>query len=404
MQEEHQTEKEASGSLPGENTPEIGEAETSVRSEDAADKKSVWRRVIWPALKKFASRWFITGFGGMSQGLFATLIIGLIIKQLGKLIGEGTGVGQALILAGNVASVLTGAGIGAGIAHSLKANRLVIFACMVAGFIGAQAKAFAAGTLIENGNFVIASLSPGDPIGAFFAAVISAEIGILLTGKTKVDIIILPLCVILISVIVAYTICPPIIALMDLIGEGIQLATQAQPFLMGIIISAVVGLLLTLPTSSAAICLSINLGGLAGGAAVVGCAAHMVGFAVASFRENRWAGLIAQGLGTSMLQIPNLMRKPLILLPAVISSIVVGPLATCVFGIHCVPAGSGMGTSGLVGVFGVIEASSGLMSGWMIALAIALLFFILPAAISLAVSEFMRKKGWLTEKDMKLEL
>ena len=390
MQEEHQTEKEASGSLPGENTPEIGEAETSVRSEDAADKKSVWRRVIWPALKKFASRWFITGFGGMSQGLFATLIIGLIIKQLGKLIGEGTGVGQALILAGNVASVLTGAGIGAGIAHSLKANRLVIFACMVAGFIGAQAKAFAAGTLIENGNFVIAYLSPGDPIGAFFAAVISAEIGILLTGKTKVDIIILPLCVILVSVIVAYTICPPIIALMDLIGEGIQLATQAQPFLMGIIISAVV--------------LSINLGGLAGVAAVVGFAAHMVGFAVASFRENRWAGLIAQGLGTSMLQIPNLMRKPLILLPAVISSIVVGPLATCVFGIHCVPAGSGMGTSGLVGVFGVIEASSGLMSGWMIALAIALLFFILPAAISLAVSEFMRKKGWLTEKDMKLEL
>lgn len=385
--------------------PEKTDAETGSGAEEPqAPSLGKFRGVIWPNIKKFASRWFITGFGGMAQGLFATLIIGLIIKQIGKLFGETTGVGASLILAGNVATILTGAGIGAGIAHSLKAHRLVVFAAMAAGFIGAQAKAFAAGTLIENGNFVIASISPGDPIGAFLAAIISSEVGIFLTGKTKVDIIALPLCVILVSILVAYTLCPPVIALMGLIGEGIQLATQAQPFLMGIVISAVVGLLLTLPTSSAAICLSINLGGLAGGAAVVGCAAHMVGFAVASFRENRWAGLIAQGLGTSMLQIPNLMRKPLIALPAVISSIIVGPLATCVFQIQCVPAGSGMGTSGLVGVFGVIEASSGLMSGWMIALAIALLFFILPALISLLVSEFMRKKGWLTEKDMKLEL
>lgn len=355
-------------------------------------------------LKKWAKRWFIDAFGGMAQGVFATLIMGLIVKQIGTLIGNNA-VGNTLVLAGKVATVLTGAGIGAGVAHALKANRLVVFSAMVAGLIGAQAKAFIAGSLIDGADFVIANVSPGDPIGAYFASIIGAEIGILITGKTKIDIIALPFCVIVTGVLVAYTICPPVIRLMDLIGAGIEAATRVAPFFMGIIISVVVGILLTMPTSSAAICISIKLGGIAGAAGAVGCAAHMVGFAVASFKENRWSGLIAQGLGTSMLQIPNIMRKPIIMLPAVVASAVVGPLSTCLFLLQCDPGGSGMGTSGLVGVLSTYQASSAAgVESWVLWLGIVLLFFVLPGVISWLVSTLLRKKGLIRFGDMKLEL
>lgn len=355
-------------------------------------------------LKKWAKRWFIDAFGGMAQGLFATLIMGLIVKQIGTLIGDNA-VGNTLVLAGKVATVLTGAGIGAGIAHALKANRLVIFSAMVAGLIGAQAKTFIAGSLVSGADFVIANVSPGDPIGAYFAAIIGAEIGILITGKTKIDIIALPFCVIVTGVLVAHTICPPVIWLMDVIGAGIEAATRVAPFFMGIIIAVVVGILLTMPTSSAAICISIKLGGIAGAAGAVGCAAHMVGFAVASFKENRWSGLVAQGLGTSMLQIPNVMRKPIIMLPAIAASAVVGPLSTCLFQLQCDPGGSGMGTSGLVGVLSTYQASSAAgVKGWVLWLGIVLLFFVLPGLIAWLVSTLLRKKGLIQYGDMKLEL
>lgn len=355
-------------------------------------------------LKKWAKRWFIDAFGGMAQGLFATLIMGLIVKQIGTLIGDNA-VGNTLVLAGKVATVLTGAGIGAGIAHALKANRLVIFSAMVAGVIGAQAKAFIAGSLVSGSDFVIANISPGDPIGAYFAAIIGTEIGILITGKTKIDIIALPFCVIVTGVLVAHTVCPPVIWLMDVIGAGIEAATRVAPFFMGIIISVVVGILLTMPTSSAAICISIKLGGIAGAAGAVGCAAHMVGFAVASFKENRWSGLVAQGLGTSMLQIPNVMRKPIIMLPAIVASAVVGPLSTCLFQLRCDPGGSGMGTSGLVGVLSTYQASSAAgVNGWVLWSGIVLLFFVLPGVISWLVGALLRKKGLIRYGDMKLDL
>ena len=380
-----------------------GDEQTGEKIGIDGKKESAGRKLLaW--IKRWAKRWFIDAFGGMAQGLFATLMMGLIVKQIGTLIGSNP-VGEALVLAGQVATVLTGAGIGAGIAHALKANRLVIFSAMTAGLIGAQAKAFISGSLMDGANFIVANVSPGDPIGAFFAAIIGTELGILITGKTKIDIIALPFCVIVTGVLVAYTICPPVITLMELIGAGIEAATRVAPFFMGIIISVVVGILLTMPTSSAAICISIGLGGVAGAAGAVGCAAHMVGFAVASFKENRWSGLIAQGLGTSMLQIPNIMKKPAIMLPAIAASIVVGPLSTCLFQLQCAPSGSGMGTAGLVGVLSTYQASTAAgISSWMIWLGIVLLFFVIPGVVAGLVSMLLRKFGLIHDGDMKLEL
>ena len=197
----------------------------------------------------------------------------------------------------------------------------------------------------------------------------------------------------------------PFIELIRLLGLGIELATGIAPFVMGIVIAVVMGVLLTMPTSSAAIWLSFALGNesnamlLAGGAATVGCACHMIGFAVASFRENGVGGLISQGIGTSMLQIPNIMKKPMIMAPMVVSSAICGPLATCVFGLKCGASGGGMGTSGLVGVFGLLEKTSGALG----IIGIFLLMFVLPALLNWFFSEFMRKKGWIVDGDMKLD-
>ena len=366
-------------------------------------------------IKRFCKKYFIDAFTGMSQGLFVTLIAGTIIKQIGSWItyaGTNGGylVGNALIMLGSIASMLMGAGIGAGIAKSLKSSNLVIFSAMVAGMVGAFSMNFMNGAFftVEAGSVSkLFALAPGNPIGAYVVSVLAIELGNLVSGKTKMDIIVVPL-VVSLSAIVAIFAAWPFVKVIEYVSLGIELATAATPFVMGIIIAVVMGIILTLPTSSAAMWIAIAAANtsdtmlLAGGAAVCGCAAHMIGFAVQSFRENGWGGLVAQGLGTSMLQIPNLMRHPKILIPPIVASAIVGPLSTCVFKLRCNAAGGGMGTSGLVGVFGTIDASAGVIPDWQTGLGIALLFFIIPAVVCFILSELMRKKNWIKKDDMLL--
>jgi uncharacterized membrane protein len=381
--------------------------------EEGEQKKS---RKFGELLKKLCKRYFIDAFTGMAQGLFVTLIAGTILKQIGgwiTLAGTSAGylVGNALIMTGSIASLLMGAGIGAGIARSLKCSNLVIFAAIVAGTVGAFSMKFIDGSFFT--DYQKLSLSaltitpPGDPIGAYIVAVIASELGRLVSGKTKMDIIVVPMVVSLSASVLIFA-AWPFVKLVQYISLGIEMATAITPFFMGIIVAVVMGILLTLPTSSAAIWISLAMGVtsdsmlIAGGAAVCGCAAHMVGFAVQSFRENKWGGLIAQGLGTSMLQIPNLMRNPKILIPPIVASAVVGPLSTTVFKLRCVATGGGMGTSGLVGVFGTIEGSSGIIPDWQLGLGIALLLFIIPAVVCFFVSELLRRVGWIKKDDMLL--
>ena len=349
-------------------------------------------------IKAFFQKYFIDAFTGMALGLFVTLIAGLIVSQIGGWLG------LPALVAGKLASILMGAGIGVGIAYYLKAPTLVMLSCLVAGMLGAHSEALMAGSLFtaqESGPATFVAL-PGNPIGAYLASVFAYRAGTWVAGKTKLDILLVPLVVCAIALLVCALLNPPVVTAVNAIGQGIHAATELQPLLMGIVIAVVVGILLTLPTSSAAICIAIGLGGLAGGAAVVGCAAHMVGFAVASFKDNGVSGVISQGLGTSMLQIPNVLKKPIVLLPAVIASAIVGPIATVGFGLACTATGAGMGTAGLVGVFGVIEASQGIMSTYQLWTAIILLMFVLPAVIAGVVAYIMRRMGWLIAGDMKL--
>ncbi len=363
-------------------------------------------------VKQICTRWFIDAFSGMAQGLFVTLIAGTIIKTIGSyLIGEDTVVGAFLALIGGIASVVTGFGIGVGMANALKSDKLVVYSAGVAGFIGAYADKLLGGAGLVELSAVWGKGLPGNPISAYVCALLAIEIARFVSGKTKLDILLVPLTCVACAIAGIY-VSYPFIWLIGVIGEGIRIATTATPIIMGIVIAVVMGMLLTLPTSSAAIWVTIvtSFGQdvpdavlIAGGAAVVGCASHMVGFAVMSFRENGFSGLISQGLGTSMLQIPNVMKKPILFIPPVISSIITGPLATKVFELRCNASGGGMGTSGLVGVFGVIDASAGKIESWVLWLGIALLMFILPAVICFFVSEFMRKKGWIKEGDLKLK-
>lgn len=346
----------------------------------------------------------------MAQGLFVTLIAGTILAQIAgwiNLIGGGNYVGQTLLYIANIAKSLMGVGIGVGIAHALEKNKLLIFSAAVAGLVGAFA-----GNLVYGaaGLSTLTLGAPGNPIGAYVVTMFAVEVVGLYAGRTKLDILLVPLGVLALSfggIYLAY----PFILLVNLLGDGIAIATKAVPFIMGIIVAVAMGILLTLPTSSAAIwvavaspVLAVGAGAnyeamlLAGGAATVGCACHMVGFAVASYRENKFSGLISQGLGTSMLQIPNVMKKPLIMAPMVASSAILGPLSTCVFKLKCGASGGGMGTSGLVGVFDLFNYTS----GWLGYVGIVLLMFILPAALNLLFSELMRKWGWIKENDMKL--
>ncbi len=364
-------------------------------------------------LKALPKRFFITAFSGMAQGLFVTLIAGTILAQIAGWIGvdhfdaggnliKGNYVGNTLLYIANIAKSLMGAGIGIGIAHALGKNKLLTFSAAVAGTVGA----FADKLMVGQAAFTtLAWGAPGNPIGAYVVTMLCVELVSLYAGKTKLDIILIPLGVMALAfggVFVAF----PFIEAIRWLGVGIEKATEITPFFMGIVIAVVMGILLTMPTSSAAIWLSFALGNeseamlLAGGAATVGCACHMIGFAVASFRENGVGGLISQGVGTSMLQIPNIMKKPQIMLPMVASSAICGPLATCVFALKCGASGGGMGTSGLVGVFDLFKYTP--MTPLGIA-GILLLMFVLPAALNLGISEFMRAKGWIKPGDMKLE-
>ncbi len=368
-------------------------------------------------LKELPTRYFITAFSGMAQGLFVTLIAGTILATLAKdIIGLGNFFSDTLYYIANIAKSLMGAGIGIGIANALKKNKLLLFSSAVAGMIGAFADkllfgSFAA-TLFPTVGAPFTALTfgaPGNPIGAYIVTMFAIEIVGLYAGKTKLDIILVPLGVMLVSFGGIFLACP-FIWLVDKLGVLIAKATGIAPFFMGIIVAVVMGVLLTMPTSSAAIWIAVSksvieAGGanadymlIAGGAATVGCACHMVGFAVASYRENRFGGLIAQGLGTSMLQIPNIMVKPVIMLPMIISSAILGPLSTCLFALKCGFNGGGMGTSGFVGIIDLFTYTSGALG----VIGIILLMIVLPALLNIVISEFMRKKGWIKLGDMKL--
>ena len=352
-------------------------------------------------MKKYLKEIFIDGLGGMATGLFATLIIGTIIVQLGGLIpGE---IGDAVVMMGKIASAATGAGIGCATALKLKSVPLVVVSSITSGMMGAFAAKILAGTVLVEGSIVLTG--PGEPLGAFLAAVTSIYIGRIVAGKTKVDILVTPFCCIVSGSTVGLLLGPSISAFMTWLGSLVNWGTEQAPFIMGIIVSVLMGIILTLPISSAALGVILGLQGLAAGAATAGCCANMIGFAVASYRENKVNGLLAQGLGTSMLQIGNIVKKPIIWLPAIIASAITGPLSTIVFRMTNNPTGSGMGTAGLVGQINTYQTmvSEGKSPSTVI-LFIIIVHIVLPAFISLAVSEFMRKKGMIQEGDMKLEV
>ena len=296
-------------------------------------------------LSKLFHRYFIVALNGMALGLFCTLIIGLIIKQIA--INLSGSLSSFLLVIASIAMALTGPVIGIGVAHALKAPKLVILASGVVGFLGAFGSSLGTNNLLDQGKLIISG--SGDPLGAFIAVVIAAEIGRFISGKTKVDIIITPFVTIIIGGIISYLTGPYLIKGMKILGTFIREATELQPFIMGVVVSVVMGIILTLPISSAALSIILGLSGIAAGASTVGCAAQMVGFAVISFKANRWNGLLAQGLGTSMLQVPNIIRKPVIWIPPIVASAILGPIATIIFRMENNPAGGGMGTSGLVG-------------------------------------------------------
>lgn len=350
--------------------------------------------------KEILNKIFIDGLTGMALGLFSTLIVGTIIQQVGNLIG-GT-VGNYLYIIGSVAAALTGAGIGCGVAYKFKEAPLVVLSSATAGMVGAFASKILAGKVFTNGVIVFAG--PGEPLGAFIAAYVAIEIGHLVSGKTKVDILVTPVLSILSGSVVGLLIGPSISAFMMGIGEVINWATVQQPFIMGILVSVIMGIILTLPISSAAIGIVLNLSGIAAGAAAVGCCANMIGFAVASYRENKVGGLVAQGLGTSMLQVPNIVKKPVIWLPAIITSAILGPISTIVLGMTNNAKGSGMGTAGLVGQIMGYQTMVQSQSPSVVLIEIAVMHFILPGILAFAISEFMRKKNIIKPGDMKLDI
>lgn len=344
-------------------------------------------------MKKYLNRLFIDGLSGMAYGLFSTLIIGTIICQIGKLVGNNV-VGEYLIAIGEAAQTITGAGIGVGVACKLKASPLTTVAAAVAGMVGA----------FPNPSIEALAISkPGEPLGAFIAAYIAIEVGHFVSGKTKVDIIVTPFSCVLVGSAAGYFVGPYIISAMDWVGELINVNVEKSPILGGIVISVAMGMLLTLPISSAAIGISMKLSGLAAGAATIGCCCNMVGFAVISYRENKFGGLIAQGVGTSMIQMPNIVRHPLIWVPSILSSAILGPISSAVLGMVNNMKGSGMGSAGLVGQFMAYDTmvNAG-FSPVVTVLEIVLMHFVLPAVVSLAIAEAMRKMGWIKSGDLRL--
>lgn len=317
----------------------------------------------------------------MALGLFSSLLVGLILEQTGKLLDIAY-----LINFGQYAKLLMGPAIGVAVAYAVKAPPLSVFAAAVAGAIGAGT--FAA----------LPAAKVGEPVGALLAALIGAEVAKLISGKTKVDIILVPVVTIIIGGLVGVYFAPGVASFMKATGNLVNEATKLHPLPMGILVSVLMGMILTAPISSAAIAISLGLNGLAGGAATVGCSAQMIGFAVMSFKENGIGGFIAQGIGTSMLQVPNIIKNPLIWIPPTLTSAILGPLSTLVFKMTNIPEGSGMGTSGFVGQIGTLTDMG--PTAWT---GIVLLHFILPGVITYLISEFMRKKGWIRPDDLKLQ-
>lgn len=364
--------------------------------------------------KKLCKRWFIDAFSGMAFGLFATLIAGTIVCQIASWCGKNA---FASLLGGfgNMAKMLMGAGIGIGIAYKLKAKPLVIFTAAVAGLIGAFSDKIIDIVLNNNASafssVVTSAGAPGNPIGAYVVALFTIEIAELYAGKTKFDIILIPLGMIILS-LGAIFLAWPFIKLIGLIAKLIVLAVNAGTgikIVTGIFIAVIMGILLTMPTSSAAIWVSVCLAvtdtealSIAGGAAVAGCAAHMVGFAVASFKDNGFSGLVSQGIGTSMLQIPNIMKKPIIMVPEIVASAFAG-LVAVLLDMRCNSSGGGMGTSGLVGLFGVIEASGQAnIPVWKYVLGIILTMFVIPAGVSFGVYALLHKFNLIKDGDQKI--
>ncbi|MBF8982270.1 PTS sugar transporter subunit IIC [Lutibacter sp. B2] len=339
--------------------------------------------------EKFSFREYITkALNGMALGLFSSLIIGLILKQIGDYAGI-----EMLVKFGKIAQFMMGPAIGAGVAYSIGASPLGVFASIITGAIGA-------GTIESNESLFMIKI--GEPVGAFVAALIGAEFSKLVSGKTKVDIIIVPAGIIIIGGLAGAFVGPIMVTVMKGLGEVINRATELNPIPMGIIVAVIMGMILTLPISSAALAISLGLSGLAAGAAAVGCATQMIGFAVSSYKENGVGGAIAQGLGTSMLQVPNIVRNPLIWIPPILASAILGPIATYVLNMENNSIGAGMGTSGLVGQFGTIAVMSKTQPMTLVLGKIILLHFILPAVLTLIISEYMRKKGWIKPGDMRI--
>lgn len=337
------------------------------------------------AILRKGSDYTVRILNGMAQGLFSSLIIGLIIKQIG--IYSRLGFLENL---GQIAQYMTCPAIGVGVAYALNANPLAMFSSAIVGALGG-------GTITLTEGALFSSISVGEPLGACIASLIGVLIGKLICGKTNVDIILVPLSVLIAGSIAAFLLSPVISQFMVFLGSLINKATQLYPFFMGIIVSTMVGMILTLPISSAAICISLGLSGLAAGAACAGCSAQMIGFAFCSFRENGFGGLISQGIGTSMLQIPNIWRNWKIWIPPTVSSAIVGPISTCVFKLENIPSGAGMGTSGLVGQFGAVSVM-GLGCIWKL----LIVHFLLPALISTLLCILMKKAKWIGENDLKL--
>ena len=337
-----------------------------------------------------AKRYGIDALGAMAQGLFCSLLIGTIIKTLGQQLGL-----EFLVSVGQYAFDMSGAAMAVAIGYALKADPLVLFSLTGVGW--------AANSLG----------GAGGPLAVLFIAILATEFGKAVSKETKVDILVTPAVTVLVGVGLAALIAPPIGGAARAFGQLIKDATELQPFWMGIVVSVLVGVALTLPISSAGLCAAFNLTGLAGGAAVAGCCAQMVGFAVMSFKENRWGGLVSQGIGTSMLQMPNIVKNPRVWIPPTLASAITGPIATCLFRLQMNdPASgvaSGMGTCGFVGQIGVWtgwvnDVATGAKAAitpfdW---LGLVLICFVLPAALSVAFCELCRKLGWIKEGDLKL--
>ena len=319
--------------------------------------------------------YLIDALGAMAFGLFASLLIGTIFATL----GEKSHVELFNTIA-NYAKGATGAALGVSIAYSLQAPQLVLFSAATVGIAGNDL---------------------GGPVGAFVATIVAVELGKIVSKETRVDILVTPGVTIISGVVVAQVAGPGVSAFMNAFGNLVKTATEMQPFFMGILVSALIGIALTLPISSAAICIMLSLDGLAGGAATAGCCAQMIGFAVMSFKENGVGGILAQGLGTSMLQMGNIVKNPKIWIPPTLVSMITGPIATMIFHLENIPAGSGMGTCGLVGPIGIYTAMGVGASMW---IGIILVCFVLPAALTPIFGEILRKIGWIKDGDLKLDL